>query len=74
MASEANRRAGPRTILEVGPGTGAITAVLVAVMGPQDRLVLCELNDDFVAYLRQRIESEPEFQRVRDVALHPLKK
>src|SRR3954470_19354340 len=49
MASEANRRAGPRVILEVGPGTGSITAAIVAGMGPQDRLVLCELNDDFVA-------------------------
>jgi phosphatidylserine decarboxylase len=66
MASEANRRAGPRVILEVGPGTGSITAAIVAGMGPQDRLVLCELNADFVAYLRRRIDNEPEFQRVRD--------
>ena len=66
MASEANRRAGPRAILEVGPGTGSITAAIVAGMGPQDRLVLCELNADFVAYLRRRIDNEPEFQRVRD--------
>jgi phosphatidylserine decarboxylase len=28
--------------------------------------VLCELNADFVAYLRHRIDNEPEFQRVRD--------
>ena len=66
MASEANRRAGPCVILEVGPGTGSITAAIVADMGPQDRLVLCELNADFVAYLRRRIDNEPEFQRVRD--------
>jgi len=66
MASEANRRAGPRAILEVGPGTGSITAAIVAGMGPQDRLVLCELNADFVAYLRRRLDTEPEFQRVRD--------
>ena len=66
MASEANRRAGPRVILEVGPGTGSITAAIVAGMGPQDRLVLCELNADFVAYLRRRIDTEPEFQRARD--------
>ena len=66
MASECARRAGPRAILEVGPGTGAITAAIIACMGPQDRLTLCELNADFVAYLRHRFDSEPEFQRVRD--------
>lgn len=66
MASECIRRAGPRTILEVGPGTGAITAAIVECMGPDDRLVLCELNADFVAYLRRRFETEPAFRRVRD--------
>jgi phosphatidylserine decarboxylase len=66
MASECTRRAGPRTILEVGPGTGSITAAIVAGLRPGDRLVLCELNVDFVAYLRRRLETEPQFQRVRD--------
>jgi phosphatidylserine decarboxylase len=65
MASEATRRAGPRAILEVGPGTGSITAAIVAGMGPEDRLTLCELNADFVEYLRGRLDNEPEFQRVR---------
>src|SRR6478672_4684168 len=66
MASECARRSPPRTILEVGPGTGSITAAIVEGMGPDDRLVLCELNADFVAYLRRRLDTEPEFQRVRD--------
>jgi len=66
MASECARRSGPRAILEVGPGTGAITAAIIASMGPDDRLTLCELNADFVAYLRRRFETDPEFQRVRD--------
>jgi phosphatidylserine decarboxylase len=65
MVSECARRMGPRAILEVGPGTGSITAAIVASMGPEDRLVLCELNADFVAYLRRRLDSDPEFQRVR---------
>jgi phosphatidylserine decarboxylase len=65
MASEATRRAGPRAILEVGPGTGSITAAIVAGMGPEDRLVLCELNADFVVYLRRRLDTDPAFQRVR---------
>ena len=44
----------PRRILEVGPGTGAVTAVLVERLGPNDRLDLVELNDRFVARLRER--------------------
>jgi phosphatidylserine decarboxylase len=66
MASECARRAGPRTILEVGPGTGAITAEIVRIMRPGDRLTLVELNEGFVAYLRERFEREPDFRRVRD--------
>ena len=66
MASEFARRAGPRTVLEVGPGTGAITAEIVRAMRPGDQLVLCELNAGFVAYLQKRIATEPAFQRVRD--------
>src|SRR5262245_33045594 len=34
-----------RDILEVGPGTGAVTACLVRKMRPSDRLTLVELND-----------------------------
>jgi phosphatidylserine decarboxylase len=66
MASEYARRAGPRTILEVGPGTGSITAEIVRAMRPGDRLTLVELNEEFVAYLRERLAREPLFQRVRD--------
>ena len=67
MASECARRSGPRAILEVGPGTGAITAAIIASMGPDDRLTLCELNADFVAYLRRRFETDPEFQIVLSI-------
>jgi phospholipid N-methyltransferase len=56
----------PRRILEVGPGTGAVTQRLVALLGPQDRLDLVELNDSFVACLRRRFQTEPAFQAVAD--------
>lgn len=65
MASEFARRAGPRRVLEVGPGTGAITAEIVRAMGPDDELLLCELNPDFVAYLRRRLDEEPLFRARR---------
>jgi phosphatidylethanolamine/phosphatidyl-N-methylethanolamine N-methyltransferase len=57
---------GPRRILEVGPGTGAVTARLVQLLHPTDHLELVELNDDFVRHLRERFTSEPGFQAVAD--------
>ncbi len=54
----------PVRILEVGPGTGAVTARIVRLMAPKDTLDLVELNDEFVATLERRFRSEPSFQRV----------
>ena len=54
----------PRRILEVGPGTGAVTKKIVARMTASDRFELVELNESFVANLRERFKSEPDFQRV----------
>lgn len=48
-----------RQILEVGPGTGAVTVQIVRDMGPADRLVLVERNEQFVAWLRGRLAEEP---------------
>jgi phospholipid N-methyltransferase len=56
----------PLAILEVGPGSGAVTAQLVRRMGPEDRLDLVELNERFVACLRERFEREEPFRRVAE--------
>lgn len=53
-----------RRILEVGPGTGAVTAHIVRHMQSADRLTLVERNDQFVARLRERIASDAAFQPV----------
>lgn len=55
---------GPRRILEVGPGTGAVTRRLVSVVRPEDRLDLVELNERFVERLNHRFQTEPAFQAV----------
>lgn len=55
---------GPRRILEVGPGTGAVTRHIVAAMAPQDQLDLVELNEAFVRSLEQRFQQEPAFHAV----------
>ena len=57
-----------RQILEVGPGTGAVTARSVKVLKPDDRLTLVELNDEFVRHLKGRFADEPSFKAVADRA------
>ena len=52
----------PRRILEVGPGTGAVTRHLVRHLGSKDQLDLVELNASFVECLNERFRSDPEFQ------------
>jgi phospholipid N-methyltransferase len=49
-----------RRILEVGPGTGAVTARIIQDMGPDDRLVLVERNEEFVGWLRRRLADWPD--------------
>jgi len=48
-----------RRILEVGPGTGAVTRQIVSAMRPGDRLDLVELNEVFVAQLREALRTDP---------------
>jgi phospholipid N-methyltransferase len=40
-----------RTIVEYGPGVGTITAHILARMQPKSRLIVFEMNEDFVRYL-----------------------
>jgi phospholipid N-methyltransferase len=39
------------TVVEYGPGVGTITSRILARMCPQSRLVVFEMNEDFVGYL-----------------------
>lgn len=56
----------PRRVLEVGPGTGAVTQCIIRSLGPDDRLDIVELNDRFVQHLRRRFQVEPLFAQVAD--------
>jgi len=58
----------PRRILEVGPGTGAVTRHIISAMSPNDGLDLVELNEAFVRTLEHRFLNEPHFQAVADRA------
>ncbi len=58
------KRTGPVQILEVGPGTGAVTKTLVRALAEGDRFDLVELNEHFADMLKQRFATDPEFSRV----------
>lgn len=55
----------PRRILEIGPGTGALTAEIVRHLRPGDQFDIVEINPDFVAFLGQRFSEEPDFVKRR---------
>lgn len=46
-------------ILEIGPGTGAVTRAIVAAMGPTDELVCYEINTEFVHFLENALRHDP---------------
>ena len=50
-------------ILEVGPGTGAVTRTLVQLLRPGDRLDAVEINPEFVALLNRRLAEDPLWRR-----------
>jgi phosphatidylethanolamine/phosphatidyl-N-methylethanolamine N-methyltransferase len=56
----------PRHILEVGPGTGAVTTRILVELRPDDRLTLVERNEPFVNHLRELLDSLDAFQQARD--------
>ena len=58
----------PRRVLEVGPGTGAVTRVIVQHLRPGDQLDIVEINAKFVEVIKARFGEEPEFQRKRGQA------
>jgi phospholipid N-methyltransferase len=65
MTRPMRRAKPPRRILEVGPGTGAVTAEIVRQLRRGDQLDIVEINADFVAYLGQRFSEEPDFRKRR---------
>lgn len=62
---------GPVRVLEIGPGTGAVTRRITRLLKPDDHLDLVELNDQFVQVLKRRFSDDPDFRRVADrTAVH----
>jgi phosphatidylethanolamine/phosphatidyl-N-methylethanolamine N-methyltransferase len=66
LASQVGRDELPRRVLEVGPGTGAVTTEIIRRLGPDDRLDLVELNGRFATVLRERLATELSWQKAAD--------
>lgn len=65
----AHRRGHPERpvhVVEMGPGTGAVTQAIARALGPADRLDCWEINAGFAAFLRQRIQTDPVFAASRE--------
>ena len=61
LCSEIRRRRGPQRILEVGCGTGPVTEEILASMSSEDRLTICDLNESFLNFVKNRFATEPKF-------------
>src|SRR5437879_11773142 len=66
LVSELRKWHGPSRILEVGPGTGSVTAQILRHLLPGDRLDLVEVNRHFIEMLQRRFAEEGKFWRDRD--------
>jgi phospholipid N-methyltransferase len=66
LASEFRRGKRPARVLEIGPGTGAVTSEVVRCLKPGDHLDIVEINERFLDYVRRRFETEPHFRARRD--------
>lgn len=53
-------------ILEVGPGTGAVTREIARRMLPGDRLDAVEINGHFAEVVERRVRQERDFARCRE--------
>lgn len=64
LAAEVARHHGPKRVLEVGAGTGAITVCIAPHIQQADHLTVCELNAKFVQLLRQRFDTEQPLRNI----------
>lgn len=56
-----------KILVELGPGTGVFTDILIEKMAPDARLLVFELNDSFHESLNKRID-DPRVQVIHDSA------
>ena len=59
---------GPKRVLELGPGTGAVTRHIVKHINPDDRFDLVEINESFGQILNNRFQHDPDYKKVAAVS------
>jgi phospholipid N-methyltransferase len=59
------RDKGPVRVLEVGGGTGNITKVIAQAIRPGDSLDVYEIDPEFSAVIKRRLQNEPACQELR---------
>jgi phospholipid N-methyltransferase len=62
MTQPLRERTATKRVLEVGPGTGAVTKYIVERIGPEDRFDLVEINERFADLLRQRFANDARYK------------
>jgi phospholipid N-methyltransferase len=55
MTAPLRLHAGPKRVLEVGPGTGAFTRDILKSLGPGDVFDIVEINPTFARHIEQRL-------------------
>jgi phospholipid N-methyltransferase len=65
MVADLRKPRDPARILEVGPGTGSVTAAILRYMKPDDQLDAVEVNGHFVDLLHARFEKDWYFRSRR---------
>jgi phosphatidylserine decarboxylase len=64
--AELRKPRGPARILEVGPGTGSVTAAILRHLQPDDHFEAVEINGQFISLLERRLDQDELFRRHRD--------
>lgn len=73
MTQPLSKRNGPVRVLEIGPGTGAVTNQIVRLLRDGDRFDLVELNRRFVDVLNARFNGHPDYRKLAHCsAVHHL--
>jgi phospholipid N-methyltransferase len=65
ITAEIARKQGPVAVLEVGAGTGSFSRRIVRLLSQDDRYDICELNPEFLEYLRKLTQKDPGFLEFR---------
>lgn len=66
LCAEIRRMRGPKRILEVGCGTGPVTEAILDSMGPDDKLTICDMNEQFLNFMKTRFQEEDKFKKMAD--------